>query len=270
MLELDNGFDEAALGFGKFTRFLRQAHDHEVVNLQKQEGGNYEVSLPGTERVAQPVETPAAEAPAAGEAAPSITLAMPTESAPSGLGLRRGSTRKRHDAGAPTLFEGQVAAASGRRAGRGAAATFEASPQGQTGAAPVDLEQLGLPRAPDEQIRYLTGYRGVGRKTAEALVEGFGENLFGVLLNEPQKLEAVVPAGRAEQVLEGWKQDYLQRTGRAGAAPADEPDAEPASFVAAPDSPGPEALEADNGRPEGKGRRRSRRGGRKNGRKRSS
>ena len=44
MLELDPAFDEGELGFGKFSRFLRQAHDHEIVDLEKREEGTYQVS----------------------------------------------------------------------------------------------------------------------------------------------------------------------------------------------------------------------------------
>ena len=45
MLELESGWDESKHGFSKFSRFLRQAHDAEVVSLRKLDGGNYEVSL---------------------------------------------------------------------------------------------------------------------------------------------------------------------------------------------------------------------------------
>ncbi|HEX6940045.1 MAG TPA: NYN domain-containing protein, partial [Longimicrobiales bacterium] len=47
MLELEPGWDESALGFSKFSRFLRQAHDAEVIDLQKAGNGVYEVVLPG-------------------------------------------------------------------------------------------------------------------------------------------------------------------------------------------------------------------------------
>ncbi len=40
MQEADASFDEAALGFRKFSYFLRQAYDEEVVNLEISEGGN--------------------------------------------------------------------------------------------------------------------------------------------------------------------------------------------------------------------------------------
>jgi hypothetical protein len=45
MLELEDGWDEAALGFSKFSRFLRQAHDAEVINLRKLGSSGYEASL---------------------------------------------------------------------------------------------------------------------------------------------------------------------------------------------------------------------------------
>jgi uncharacterized protein (TIGR00288 family) len=273
MLELDSSFDEAQLGFGKFTRFLRQAHDHEIVNLQKQEGGNYEVSL-GGEKKTTPVERVevAPAAPSAPEEVASMPAGSPAESAPSGLGPRRGSGRKRQDQVAPTLFEGQVAASRSRSPERGERdAAAELDESRPAASAPLDLGELGLPTAPDAQIRYLTSYRGVGRKTAEALVEGFGRDLFGVLLNEPKRLETVVPAGRAEQVLEAWKADYLQRTGRGAPAAEPMPSApEPAPSAATePEDRGSGSGDGENGRPEGKGRRRSRRGGRKNGRKRA-
>jgi uncharacterized protein (TIGR00288 family) len=47
MLEIDAGWDESEIGFSKFSRFLRQAHDAEVVNLRKTSEGYYEVVLPG-------------------------------------------------------------------------------------------------------------------------------------------------------------------------------------------------------------------------------
>ncbi len=47
MLELEPGWDESTIGFTKFSRFLRQAHDAEVVDLQKSAEGFYEARLPG-------------------------------------------------------------------------------------------------------------------------------------------------------------------------------------------------------------------------------
>ncbi|MGD8495227.1 MAG: NYN domain-containing protein [Gemmatimonadales bacterium] len=44
MLKRDSKFDEGALGFRKFSRFLRQAHDEEIINLEQGPEGNYLVS----------------------------------------------------------------------------------------------------------------------------------------------------------------------------------------------------------------------------------
>jgi uncharacterized protein (TIGR00288 family) len=59
MLELESGWDESALGFSKFSRFLRQAHDAEVITLRKGENGVYDV-LPGNGESAR-AEEPRAE-----------------------------------------------------------------------------------------------------------------------------------------------------------------------------------------------------------------
>jgi hypothetical protein len=63
MLDLDPEFDEGTFGFSKFSRFLRQAHDAELINLRKIDNGNYELTLPdnATGKVAEGVE--AAETP---------------------------------------------------------------------------------------------------------------------------------------------------------------------------------------------------------------
>jgi uncharacterized protein (TIGR00288 family) len=65
MLEKEGKFDEAALGFSKFSRFLRQAHDEGIVDLERGPEGNYLVSpiAGGTGASAQPAprETPATE-----------------------------------------------------------------------------------------------------------------------------------------------------------------------------------------------------------------
>ena len=259
MLEIDSSFDEAELGFGKFSRFLRQAHDHEVIDLQKQEGGNYEVTLrdggprsPSAAEVMSPVaerEEPApAREPEASrppvEVSPSAPSATPVETGSrvgSRLGPRRGSTRRRRDQeDPPPLLEGQATGVP-----------LDAAVAGATGRVDVDATALGLPTDRESQIRYLTNYRGVGRKTAEALVEGFGGDLFEILQNEPERVEEFVPATRAEQVLEGWKADFQRRA--AEGPPVSEPDADEAASGAGQ----PEAERRPGG-----GRRRSRRGSR--------
>ncbi|HEX6589849.1 MAG TPA: NYN domain-containing protein, partial [Longimicrobiales bacterium] len=47
MLELRADWDEASVGFGRFSHFLRQAHNSEIVDLRRTSDGGYEVVLPG-------------------------------------------------------------------------------------------------------------------------------------------------------------------------------------------------------------------------------
>jgi uncharacterized protein (TIGR00288 family) len=48
MLELEPGWDESAIGFTKFSRFLRQAHDAEVIDLSRHADGYFEARLSRT------------------------------------------------------------------------------------------------------------------------------------------------------------------------------------------------------------------------------
>jgi hypothetical protein len=127
-----------------------------------------------------------------------------------------------------------------------------------------------LPTEAAAQTRYLTtNYKGVGGKTAEALVKALGDRLFSVLQTQPEKLAEIVPANRAEQVLQGWRADYERRAARPKASPVVAPAA-----VAAPADDGAEsAAESPAGDAAEKktpARHRGRRGGgRRGGRGRS-
>jgi hypothetical protein len=246
MLEVREGFDEGELGFPKFSRFLQQAADDGVVGLEKQDGGNYEVSL--LDGAAGAVEAPAApeaEEPEAEPTAESDATPEPeAEEAPRGpvvrelrpedvvdpdapgrrLGPRGGTTRRRGgDDDPPPLLPGQ----SGGAEESGAASETDAAAGGGDAGAPadsdganVDVRELGLPTDSTAQLRYLTNsYKGVGKKTADALVESFGEDLFAVLHTQPDRVRSVVPAGRAEALLEAWREDFARRTTGGGGAP---------------------------------------------------
>jgi|GEM_PF-124390 len=116
MLEMDPAFDEHALGFSKFNRFLRQAHEDQVVDVRRLAEGRYEVALPasGTKLAAptlsgaprpQPihVDDPRGEADAAA-AAPAHDRG--------GRDRGRGRRGRGPAEGAPTLLPGQVAGPS--------------------------------------------------------------------------------------------------------------------------------------------------------------
>jgi uncharacterized protein (TIGR00288 family) len=232
MLAIRSGFDEAELGFSKFSRFLRQAHDHEVVELMKGENGQYHVRLRdgaparGTPPATTPSEGTApreeAQAPAArrrGEAPP----AEERKASPS-RGLRpRLSTRRRagEPEGPPPLFEGQVIG-TGRSGGPEPRAGEEPQRTAPAARAPssdpgevLDPAELKLPTGRDSVIKYLSNsYRGVGLKTAETLVDELGDSLFRILQTDPDRVEKVLPPSRAERVLEGWREDFARRRAR--------------------------------------------------------
>jgi len=246
MLERNRGFDEAELGFSKFSKFLMQAEEHDVVNLEKTETGNYRVSLKegaaGSNRVDVPSdagddadrsdetgesrEAPeilsAPEPPSTTESRsqpesravpePSVEHSGPStqRSSAGRLGPRGGSGRRRDEDG-PVLFEGQ-----------GVSSRSSSSAPAPSGSG-VAVGALGLPTGGEAMVSYLTtSYKGVGTKTAEALVEAFGDSLFGVFQNTPQRVNDVVPR-RAEQVLAEWRTDYARRSEGAqpSAAPAE-------------------------------------------------
>ncbi|HEU4881603.1 MAG TPA: NYN domain-containing protein, partial [Longimicrobium sp.] len=110
MLELQPGFDEHALGFSKFNRFLRQAHDAEVVDVRRQEDGGFEVLLPaGGKRLPDPVlgaGAPQPRAPEAGVAPADISAPVEERGGRGG----RGRGRRGAPAGSPPLLPGQVVA----------------------------------------------------------------------------------------------------------------------------------------------------------------
>ena len=94
----------------------------------------------------------------------------------------------------------------------------------------IDAGELGLPTSERAIVSYLTNsYGGVGKKTAESLVEAFGADIFVVFETEPGRVAEIVPR-RAPQVLAEWKADFARRSGKSGneqeAAP--EPDRGPA------------------------------------------
>ncbi len=131
------------------------------------------------------------------------------------LGPRRGSTRRRGVEDTPSLFQGQAVPSHEESRSDGDARAARQGERGET-SEDVDLSSLGLPSDPDAMVRYMAHrYRGVGEKTAEALVERFGGELFATLRDNPKAVTDAVTPKRAEQVLEAWKADYERRVTRA-------------------------------------------------------
>jgi hypothetical protein len=149
MLAMDGGFDEGKLGFPKFSRFLRQAHDDEVVNLEKDEDGIYHLTLTpadgrakavsrpdpadtrrSTESAAEPEAVRSASSPLEGNApaeggfggsAPRTAEETPVRESfwSRWLRPRDSSSRGAPDGEPPPLFEGQAVPGRGS-AGSGA------------------------------------------------------------------------------------------------------------------------------------------------------
>jgi uncharacterized protein (TIGR00288 family) len=274
MLELDRAFDETELGFAKFSRFLKQAHEQGVVALHRRETGNFEVSA----GAGVPTDTSADEKEprrrgrrasrdeASWEAAAPVDVGEAPPEAPQrretaveapgrsrSVGARTGSGRRRSGAEVPPpLLEGQILS-RGSRSG---------APAGGSD----DLSTLGLPTDPDAMVRYLSSrYKGVGHKTAEALVAALGTELFAVLHSDPDRIATIVPANRADQILIAWRADYARRTGASAATEAGASDAEPTV------DPDPrEAGEIHEPENAPSGRRRSRRATRRGARGRNT
>ncbi|CAN5903237.1 hypothetical protein BH23GEM7_BH23GEM7_30030 [soil metagenome] len=386
MLEISPEFDEGKFGFPKFSRFLRQAHDAEIIDLNRVGTGHYEVALSGrAPRLAPPAPpeaparapaatTAAAAAPTAPTPAPrEMAAATPAAEMPRQLGALRGrrGARGAPAEGPPPLLPGQVirppstaalepeapeatpeiaepvaelavseaptaeapameapaaeAPAAPARRGRGrrgsrgraapeappeilpgqiveapsatpaeeAAPTPEPETEAQVEApakqrrrsrtrkaraeAPAETQaeapapepapepafsaaDLGLPGDPDSITDYLSNsYRGIGKKTAEALLDAFGTDLFQVMQEEPDRVRAALGDRRASTLLEQWPADYERRMQEASAA--EEAPAPPQVEAAAePEEETPDAEQDADGTP--RGRSRSRRGGR--------
>jgi len=251
MLALDGDFDEGKLGFPKFSRFLRHAQERGVIALKQGEEGQLHVSLGDRSTAAVVPSAPSSggagtlEGPPDRPATPtdgtttssgrpttppdrSATPAVRASGAESGrLRPRDGSVRTGKGRGeAPPIFQGQMvpragsssisraepAASPGSLPGDGG---LPAEAAGGGAMSPVEVERLHLPKEPENVIRYLTNsYGGVGRKTAETLVEALGPRLFEVLAGDPERIRQILPSARADLVLEGWQADLRRRRER--------------------------------------------------------
>ena len=189
MLALDPGFDEAEYGFGKFSLFLRQAHDLEVVEIRKREDGNYEV-VPGTGPLPTGDGATAAEGPGmegtgaagrpdspepAGTSAPSTFVAVDLDELElppvSALGSRPRTRRGRGSDAPPMIFDGQVVSVESAAASSAPTTAPEAqvdapplsSARARGPAGPFDAAELGLPTDGPAAVRYLANSYGGGR-----------------------------------------------------------------------------------------------------------
>jgi len=98
-----------------------------------------------------------------------------------------------------------------RRGRRGSTASHAGSPEGGDGSAGASHTGSSSDAAPevagDEPAtgavdHMVKNYAGVGRKTAEALVDAFGAEVFAVIDEDPSRITRVLPEHRAQAVIE--------------------------------------------------------------------
>ncbi len=301
MLDLVPSFDESKLGFSKFTRFLRQAHDSEIVDLNRAGGGNYGVSLSSTgPKFSPPARDDAAESdkpsarkphegkvdqrsaePAGAEASKATEPRTESQNrlsekvtekavgAPAkttaAAAPRRGRRTRSAGEGPPPLLPGQIVSldepekeeAPAKPAGRSSRTRKEKAPAApkaktakpakapakkkstaakETAAAPeaISAADLGLPQGRESIQAYLTNsYRGVGKKTAETLLDKLGDDVFTTLEKDPERVQKIL-GKRADSLLEQWGADLKRRregqsdsTGESDEAAAAKPSRKP-------------------------------------------
>ena len=255
MLDLDRSFDETGLGFSKFSKFLTQAHEHEIVRIRRNEAGNFVVRLPRSDRARRE------DAASAGSGEMSGTPAGPDGEASGASPAAAAGT----PSAAPEAAEGDSASAAADEAASAESAAT-ASPAAKKGGRRTprsprqrmwrqrqrarerdrdesadgdqradtkpafDPARLGLPTDASAVQRYLANrYRGVGEKTAERLIAAFGDRVFHVLHDSMDKVDGVLPRSRAAKVAEAWQEDFVRRS---KADPAEEKAAKQATAKA--------------------------------------
>jgi len=206
---------------------------------------------------ATPPEESAPAADAAAEARKAAEASSPERAEPRAeqrsSRSRRGARKARQEAPAPTAA-GEPAAGTAPTA---EAAVVSAAPAGES-----------FPTDPAAVIARLSSYKGVGRKTAEALIEALGaENVFPTLRDAPDRIREVLGGRRAERLIAAWQAEASAAVARtaataepAAAAPAEA--AETTVTVAEPAAAG-EAAAPAGARKRARGRRGGRRAGRR-------
>jgi uncharacterized protein (TIGR00288 family) len=154
------------------------------------------------EVVAKEASAPGRKQPEA-EKSPGAAPA-PLPGAPRGTIRGRWGTRGRYRPAEapPPVFEGQ------KKPGSRAGSPKEAPAPGRA----VAEDRTAGPETRSIVSR-LTGYPGVGRKTAESLVEAFGAETLKILDEQPERVREVLPDHRAERVLEARREE-LEAGGR--------------------------------------------------------
>ena len=85
-----------------------------------------------------------------------------------------------------------------------------------------DIGSMGLPVGKANIVKYLTSsYQGIGKKTAEDVVEAFGDEIFETFETSPHLVKEVCPR-RSDKLLKMWKEDVERRRKAEGELAANE------------------------------------------------
>ncbi|MXY31462.1 MAG: NYN domain-containing protein [Gammaproteobacteria bacterium] len=239
MLDLDRNFDETGLGFSKFSKFLTQAHEHDIVRIRRNEAGNFVVRLPRSHRARggdassagsrEESGTPAGADGAASGLSPTAAAGAPAAAPEAGAG---DSASAVVDEAAPAESAEATASPAPKKGGRRTPRSprqrmwrqsqrarerdrdERAGEDERADTKPAfDPARLGLPTDSSAVQRYLANrYRGVGEKTAERLIEAFGDRVFHVLHDSLDKVNGVLPRNRAAKLAEAWQDDFSRRS----------------------------------------------------------
>jgi uncharacterized protein (TIGR00288 family) len=168
----------------------------------------------------QAVSTSSSGTPSRGADAPAPPAEPETDAGKKPAGRGRGGRKKeapKAEAGRPEAGrrEGGRKEAPKQQETRTDAPRKEAAkspaPRAATGPA-ADLPELGLPSDREAIAAYLTNsYKGIGKKTAETILDAHGESIFLIMETDPDRVRSLLPAARAEILLEQWVDDVARR-----------------------------------------------------------
>ena len=162
---------------------------------------------PAVEAVAPATEPPRAAGARKTRAARKAAKPASTAATDAGSGkTATPATTAAKDAGPGKRAKAAPAVAKDAGPGKTAKASITAS-------AATDASALGLPADASAVVNYLTNrYKGVGKKSAEQLVEAFGAaNVFDVLATAPERTREVLGEARGTKLLDAWEADQAQR-----------------------------------------------------------
>ena len=234
MIELDRSFDESNVGFNKFSKFVAEAANRGSVAIRKMENGQYEIMDGAKPATKKPATESQKEIQDDG---PSLKI---------GYDLMLDCLRDQNTKGQESLIDSDV-----KRKMLQVDRSFDETEFGfkkfskfllqaeqdgivklesaETGGYKVltveqlnDIGSMGLPVGKANIVKYLTSsYQGIGKKTAEDVVEAFGDEIFETFETSPHLVKEVCPR-RSDKLLKMWKEDVERRRKAEGELAANE------------------------------------------------